>query len=316
MKNQIKDQRATGLKKMRKIGEVTSENEGKSSQGKMNLRTEMETSRSASSVPPNPQHVGREYLGRVFWDDDPELFWEPPKEMVGQYDGQVQHESWTQLCGGLNLHPWSEAIGYQHYCPSGCPNPDLRPRMKAMSFRHGVAYVDENSRDGAPVHGPWSQQRFCLPPPGRTQDQWVYLEDEGNQYWIKVHHSLRTKKFHPVHRGQPMDVDLLEPMRMTVMFSGGGPPRRCLDKWTTPDEGKPDRWTGLPSTSLEKMPVLRWASSDGKDDWRRVSDYEVNWKRGFSCQRSGNSIGRGLCEQLHWIEWIYDSRRTEWISST
>eukprot|EP00434_Breviolum_minutum_P004429 symbB.v1.2.003902.t1/scaffold199.1/size273374/7 len=118
--------------------------------------------------------------------------------------------------------------------------------MKAMSFRHGVAYVDENSRDGAPVHGPWSQQRFCLPPPGRTQDQWVYLEDEGNQYWIKVHHSLRTKKFHPVHRGQPMDVDLLEPMRMTVMFpGGGGPPRRCLDKWTTPDEGKPDRWTGF-----------------------------------------------------------------------
>ena len=74
----------------------------------------------------------------------------------------------------------------------------------------------------------------------------MYLEDEGNQYWIKVHHSLRTKKFHPVHRGQPMDVDLLEPMRMTVMFpGGGGPPQRRLDKWTTPDEGKPDRWTGF-----------------------------------------------------------------------
>ena len=96
--------------------------------------------------------------------------------------------------------------------------------------------------------------RFCLPPPGRTQDQWhekLYLEDEGNQYWIKVHHSLRTKKFHPVHRGQPMDVDLLgakriklnhseitkvvnpSPMRMTVMFHWQVVVGHLNDAWTS-----------------------------------------------------------------------------------
>lgn len=153
LNEESKDQRATGHKKMRKIGAVTREIEEKSSQGKMNLRTKMEDSSSACSIPPNPKDCSRENLGSVLWDDDPELFREPPKEVVGQQDGQVQHESWTQLCSGPNLNPWSEAIGYQHYCPSGCPNPDLRPRLKAMSFRHGVAYADEISRDGALVHG-------------------------------------------------------------------------------------------------------------------------------------------------------------------
>ena len=194
-----------------------------------------------------------------------------------------------------------------------------------MSFRHGVAYADETSRDGAPVHGPWSQQRFCLPPPGKTQDQWVYLEDEGNQYWIKVHHSLRTKKFHPVHRGQPMDVDLLEPMRMTVMFpGGGGPPRRCLDKWTTPDEGKPDRWTGFTFFKMKAKyqsgedacasPWIGETAQGGPAMTERMTggDFPTlksTGKEGSVTRGTETPSLIGLCEQLHWIKWIYDSRR-------
>ena len=47
----------------------------------------MEDSSSACSVPPNPKDCSRENLGSVLWDDDPELFREPPKEVVGQHGG-------------------------------------------------------------------------------------------------------------------------------------------------------------------------------------------------------------------------------------
>ena len=299
-KEESMNQRAIGLKKMRKIVEDT-EQRKEDSQGKMNLRDQNLTKLTEQNVETHPQkdlgmidpkNLGatdpQESLGIV----DPKSLgivdpknlgmfdWgslgETTKTVVGQFSGKASNEQSSQASGSLIDTARTVAAVHQHYCPSGCPEREDRLNMEAKTSSHGGC--ENHGRDGRlpgddqgrEPDGPWRMPRFLVPPSVKTLDQWNCLDYNGRQYWVKVHHSPRLKPFHPLHRNQPFDVEVLNSDRVTVKFFANdfGRPQKIFDTWTSRGEKHDtlpkgeDRWLGYTffevkkEKSLWKEPVI------------------------------------------------------------
>ena len=277
--NKNLERRAIGLKKVSKIGEENCRVE-QGSQGKMNLSSQNGKQYGIFDEFEPPEGDTGRFFGIEGVGPQTGLIKGTPNDVAGQCSGQVQLvQSFESSSHVIEDSSRPKSAVYQYYCPWGCPETSYRPRLKAMSFSNGMNYVDETGGEIAVRNGPWMMSKFSAPPPGRSQDQWQYLEHEGHRYWIKVHHGFRARRFHPVHRGQPMEVEQLASWRMTVMFPGGsGPPQRVLDKWMDSSGEKKDRWTGY--TFFEMKP--KYTTSEGLNDgpWKGATENQEDWFRG------------------------------------
>eukprot|EP00435_Cladocopium_sp_Y103_P011952 s4008_g3.t1 len=103
----------------------------------------------------------------------------------------------------------SHARGYEpawgeitHLSPSG----SRRPRLCAMR--------------GSPTFGPmpWTAPEFNQPPRAANEDIWIQIT---GGWVVRVHRSLRTNRFHPVHRSCPVQTQDLEARRISVIWWSG-----------------------------------------------------------------------------------------------
>lgn len=119
------------------------------------------------------------------------------------------------------------------------------------SLATGVGYG--SSTIGWPADepvGPWLQGKYLYSPPVKSQDSWSFIQLEGQQYWVRTHHTHRLRLFHPVHRNQPVQANQLHSKRITVKFEigGTGQPERLFDHWDRDGQergtGDGKRWCG------------------------------------------------------------------------
>ena len=163
--------------------------------------------------------------------------WREDVEVVGAADGAVVTCSLSDTAG-------SSETAYLHYCPSGCPGSsvgsgDFAGSDLAMadhkcpgSTLKIAALRAKSGSSGGIV--PWELEAFNRAP-AVSKDSWVDAwMDRG--WLIRSHGGARVRKFHPVHRGVPVNVDLLEGGRTTLSFDGEG--RRTVhhDRWSDPSE--------------------------------------------------------------------------------
>ena len=153
---------------------------------------------------------------------------------------------------------WPSPADSSYHCPTGCP-PELTVfDSETMFSSHGGPKGSGSSglppqEDGNRNYdGPWCQAKFLYPPAVKSQDQWNYVRYGSKEYWVKVHHMARVRAFHPIHRSQPFDAEMIGHQRVTVRFFNGeySKPQRIFDKWTEGEEAherRPkgeDRWIG------------------------------------------------------------------------
>ena len=272
-KEESTNQRAIGLKKVKKIVEDTETN-GKDLQGKTNLQDQkMMRSRKFTKMgyPQEvlgmyPQEVlgiysqevlGREPQGELGIDPQGFLGMDEPPSRLGWVDlhevfgwkakgssDESIGEPLKQACGSLNETALAEAAVNQHHCPSGCPSQKSRSDMEAKTSSHvgfgkhgrdGESPGDDTNRDR---DGPWCTPKFLVAPAVKGQDQWNCLDYKDKQYWVKVHHAPRLKAFHPLHRNQPFDSETLGKSRVTVKFFAWNHtmPQKTFDNWTSRGE--------------------------------------------------------------------------------
>ena len=65
---------------------------------------------------------------------------------------------------------------------------------------------------------PWDAPEFNQPPYAANDDVWISMQ---RGWVVRIHRSLRTRLFHPVHRSCPVPVADLEPNRFTVIWWSG-----------------------------------------------------------------------------------------------
>lgn len=168
---------------------------------------------------------------------DRRVSWRDNVEVVGAADGAV-------VTCSLNDTAGSSETAYLHYCPSGCPGSsvgsgDFAGSDLAMADHKcpgstlKIAALQAKSGSFGGIV-PWELEAFSRAP-AVSKDSWVDAwMDRG--WLIRSHGGARVRKFHPVHRGVPVNVDLLEGGRTTLSFDGEG--RRTIhhDRWSDPPE--------------------------------------------------------------------------------
>ena len=83
--------------------------------------------------------------------------------------------------------------------------PSDRPRIMALRAGWG--------------HGPqpWLGREFNQPPYAANEDVWIMMD----AWVVRIHRSLRVRKFHPVHRSCPVRIGDLENQRVSVIWWSG-----------------------------------------------------------------------------------------------
>ena len=135
-------------------------------------------------------------------------------------------------------------VDFDH-CPSGCPSSQVVSGSAAMDGLPRLAALRCGLDGRLPCGDEWETTRFRSPPVVR-KDVWevAYLE---KGWLVRSHGDRRVRRFHPVHRGVPIDVSLLEGPRITVSFDDRGERSVTRDLWTDPpcNQYTPKRnWVG------------------------------------------------------------------------
>eukprot|EP00434_Breviolum_minutum_P035626 symbB.v1.2.031538.t1/scaffold3672.1/size52204/2 len=127
-----------------------------------------------------------------------------------------------------------------HYCPSGCPRSEVPsgpfamasldegPKVAALRIAPSLCGGDDSGLGGEPEF--WEEKKFCEPPKHR-KDEWLdcWL-DRG--WLVRSHGTERTRRFHPVHKGNPIHADLPNGDRVTIGFSDQDERKVQKDRWT------------------------------------------------------------------------------------
>ncbi len=202
------------------------ENEPTSKQG-MNYLQEMIGALNFGMVRGTPKDKGEKDAAKVFRRDI------------------VAGQKFCFSCGELlketvNRNPLSISDGSSYHCPQGCPGcegsegaramADLTTTPKLAAVRLGRR-GDRVSGD-LPQELPelWEERKF-EETPKYNKDEWLdcWLE----QGWlVRSHGKQRVRRFHPVHKGNPIHVDNLDGERVTIGFNNMGEKVTVKDRWT------------------------------------------------------------------------------------
>ena len=164
-----------------------------------------------------------------------------------------------------------------------------RPRLMALRAGWG--------------HGPqpWLNREFNQPPYAANDDVWIMMD----AWVVRIHRSLRTRRFHPVHRSCPVRINDLEPQRVSVIWWSG--PRGWEksiqhDEWGTgnadPDPPVQGQWRGWTFFRLAESNQVGASSSNV----RRLQPDVVTWTPQYEdapypmpvqMGRSSSSLRRG-----------------------
>lgn len=248
----------------------------------------------------------------MVWEEketDPERFGNPGfvREVTsklsgqGQFGGQACFDSVEakESCVATSSQDQRlcEAV-FHYHCPTGCPTNSAKPRIKAMSLRHGSSagfddagghgdHQGPTATSGLDSKGPWMLPQFQVKPPGKSQDKWCYMEHDGKRYWIKTHHNSRVRLFHPIHRSQPMETQQLLDYRVTVMFpvDGKGSVVRKVDQWMDQHNVSGERWVGY--TFFEMKPMYQAPEDTKATPWKSEEDVFMDWRGDDTSQGKG-----------------------------
>lgn len=130
--------------------------------------------------------------------------------------------------------------GSSYHCPTGCPSSAIShgalamakekeiPRLAAMRVASGFQ-ADDDQRVGG-LQEFWEEEKFQRPPK-YNKDEWLdcWL-DRG--WLVRSHGKERIRRFHPVHKGNPIHVDDLEGTRVTIGYGNNGQKEIATDRWT------------------------------------------------------------------------------------
>ena len=137
-------------------------------------------------------------------------------------------------------NPVSMSDGSSYHCPTGCPT-DSRSfgasamanvkenfKLAAMRVAPNLCAGDDQKVEGLPEL--WHEERF-EGPPRYHKDEWLdcWL-DRG--WLVRSHGKERVRRFHPVHKGNPVHVDCLEGTRVTIGYGNSGQKEIVTDRWT------------------------------------------------------------------------------------
>lgn len=140
----------------------------------------------------------------------------------------------------LLRNPVSMSDGSSYHCPTGCPS-DSRSfgasamahvkenfKLAAMRVAPNLCAGDDQKVEGLPEL--WQEERFENPPKYH-KDEWLdcWL-DRG--WLVRSHGKERVRRFHPVHKGNPVHVDCLEGTRITIGYGNNGQKEIVTDRWT------------------------------------------------------------------------------------
>ena len=128
--------------------------------------------------------------------------------------------------------PGSNGSVEVYHCPSGCPISVSAAGPIAMDGSLRVAAMRMSLPSGGSGSELWDRAGFVRPPLVK-KDCWevAYLE----QGWlVRSHGERRVRRFHPVHRGVPIDVSTLTGDRITIGFDENGVRSVVRDLWTDP----------------------------------------------------------------------------------
>ena len=161
--------------------------------------------------------------------------WSNSVTSVGAEDGLISDGSLTNCAGS------SDPV-YLHHCPSGCPglcrgvgvNPTVCRAMADQQCPSGVVKLAavRLTEQIHVVERPWEMEKFYKAP-SASKDSWIdTMMDRG--WLIRAHGGARVRKFHPVHRGTPVGVELMEGERVSVGFDDFGGRTVAYDRWTDP----------------------------------------------------------------------------------
>ena len=141
-----------------------------------------------------------------------------------------------------------------YHCPTGCPgrtSPSAVGGLAMEEHRGGreVPLKMAALRVGAGVIGAknefWEREIFTRPPSHR-KDCWVdAFLDEG--WLVRSHGGPRVRRFHPVHRGVPVELTMLQGPRVNIGFNEQGQRSVVHDLWTIEPQDlfvPKARWTG------------------------------------------------------------------------
>ena len=184
--------------------------------------------------------------------------WSTSVTLVGADDGLISYGSLNDCAGS------SVPVSF-HHCPSGCPglcrgvgsNPTVCRAMADQQSPSGVVKLAAVSvkRESLVVERPWEMEKFYKAP-SSSKDSWIdTMMDRG--WLLRAHGGARVRKFHPVHRGTPVGVELLEGERVSIGFDDFGGRTVAYDRWTDPPGNLYDPkkiWRGWTFLKL-KVPV-------------------------------------------------------------
>ena len=158
-----------------------------------------------------------------------------------------------------------------HHCPSGCPSSlqvsgaglgAMDSRLRIAALRCGPMSDGPRSSTGAV----WDAATF-QGPPFTKKDGWeVAFLEKG--WLVRSHGERRVRRFHPVHRGVPIDISSLEGTRVTVGFDEGGERTIVRDLWTDPPSNlySPKKiWVGWTLLKVREKTYSTPGSVDGRD---------------------------------------------------
>ena len=140
----------------------------------------------------------------------------------------------------VRRNPLSTLDGSSYYCPQGCPgrgelngaiamaDSKMNPKVAALRMAHGNQGSDDQGLVAVPEL--WEEEKFGRPPK-YNKDEWIdcWLE---RGWLIRSHGKERVRRFHPVHKGNPIHVDNLSGDRISIGFNNKGERVMRKDRWT------------------------------------------------------------------------------------
>ena len=300
-KEESKNQRAIGLKKLTKSVEDT-EKTKRDSQGNMNLRDQNEKWLKKPTTEVDPQRClgivdPQGCLGIV--DPQGRLGIADPQRSLG-FDGQDQSCGKVNVVGAMEhsdesvstpVFTGSRSSVDSYHCPTGCPSSEWNSGPAAMDGALRVAALRSGQALGGPSTEEWELTRFWSPPL-KKKDEWdiIYLE---RGWLVRSHGDRRVRKFHPMHRGIPINASRLEGSRITVAFDERG--ERSIFK---------DLWTDQPGDLFTpKKTWVGWTFLKVRDETTTASG-EVDRGSGhsdgvcYAAEHSGSGSSTGLMNQV------------------
>ena len=128
----------------------------------------------------------------------------------------------------------------KHHCPTGCPGCVLCSVDGGIAMASSVgpsgglakiaAFRAESGSDQRSGEI-WERELFQRPPRSHYKDCWIDAHlSEG--WLVRSHGGSRVRRFHPLHRGVPVDVGLLAGPRVSIGFNEQGQRIEVKDVWT------------------------------------------------------------------------------------